>query len=248
MLTGLILPPLAAIYGWSVASIAAGSACCLFAILLQPIRSRFDNDRVPDQKLHWGDALGTLARVLRDTSLRPMAAAGFAFIGLQAVFTTFTVTYLVESVGQTVQTAGSFFGLAMTIAIPARIIWGWVASGRVPARYLLAGFGLSMFVAVAAMGFMTSTWPDAGIAAVLLACSATAVSWHGVLLAEVARVAPEGEVAGMTGGVLAFGNAGQILLPSAFSGLFFATGSYFAAFALCGLPAAAAGLWLLMQR
>jgi hypothetical protein len=37
-------------------------------------------------------------------------------------------------------------------------------------------------------------------------------------------------------------------LPSAFSGLFFATGSYFAAFALFGLPAAAAGLWLLMQR
>ena len=55
--------------------------------------------------------------------------------------------------------------------------------------------------------------PMAGIAAVVLACSATAVSWHGVLLAEVARIAPAGEVAGMTGGVLAFGNAGEILLP-----------------------------------
>ncbi len=248
MLTGLILPPLAAVYGWSVASIAAGGACCVFAILLQPIRSRFDNDRVPDQKLHWGDAFGTLTKVLRDPLLHPMAAAGFAFIGLQAVFTTFTVTYLVESVGQTVQTAGSYFGLAMTIAIPARILWGWVASGRTPARYLLAGFGLSMFVAVAAMGLMTNAWPAAGIAAVLLACSATAVSWHGVLLAEVARLAPEGQVASMTGGVLAFGNAGQILLPSVFSGLHFLSGTYFMAFAICGLPAALAGIWLLRQR
>ena len=248
MVTGLTLPALAAVYGRGAASIAAGVACCLFALMLQPIRSRFDNDRVPDQELHWGDAFGTLRSVLRDASLRPLAAAGFSFIGLQAVFTTFTVTYLVEVVGQTVQTAGSVFGLAMTIAIPARILWGWVASGRIAPRYLLAIFGVAMFVAVAAMGLMTADWPMVAIAAVVLTCSATAVSWHGVLLAEVARIAPAGQVAGTTGGVLAFGNAGQMLLPSAFSGLYLLSGSYLAAFTVCGLPAMAAGLWLLSQR
>ncbi len=247
MLTGLSLPPLAVLYGWQVAVVVAGAACCVLAVLLQPIRERFDSDRVPEQKLHWGDALGTLSSVLKDASLRPMAAAGFAFIGLQAVFTTFTVTYLVEIVGQSVQTAGSVFGLAMTIAIPARILWGWVASGHVPARILLAGFGVSMFLAVAAMGLMTNAWSMVGVAAVVLACSATAVSWHGVLLAEVARVAPEGQVGGTTGGVLAFGNAGQILLPSAFSALVLATDSYFFAFAISGLPAALAGLWMLRK-
>ena len=102
-----------------------------------------------------------------------------------------------------------------------------------------------MFLAVAAMGFMSADWPMAGIVAVVLACSATAVSWHGVLLAEVARIAPEGEVGGVTGGVLAFGNLGQIALPSLFSALLLATGDYLTAFALCGLPAAAAGIWLL---
>ncbi len=248
MVTGLTLPPIAVAYGWGVATVIAGVACCLFAAMLQPIRTRFDNDRVPDQQLHWGDAFGTLRKVLGDTSLRPLAAAGFSFIGLQAVFTTFTVTYLVEVVGQSVETAGSVFGLAMTIAIPARILWGWVASGHAPARYLLAGFGVSMFAAVSAMGAMSGAWPMMAIAAVVVLCSATAVSWHGVLLAEVARLAPEGQVAGTTGGVLAFGNAGQMLLPSAFSGLYLLSGSYFAAFAICGLPAAVAGLWLLRQR
>lgn len=245
MLTGLILPTIAVAYGWPAAVLTAAAGCCLLALLLQPVRQRFDSDRVPAQQLHWNDAFGTLRMVLTDPLSRPLAAAGFAFIGLQAVFTTFTVTYLVEIVGQSVETAGSVFGLAMTIAIPARIVWGWVASGHVPAKLLLAGFGISMFIAVAAMGLMTSHWPMAGIAAVVLACSATAVSWHGVLLAETARLAPEGQVGSMTGGVLAFGNLGQILLPSAFSALVVLSDSYLLAFALCGMPAAVAGIWLL---
>jgi MFS family permease len=245
MLTGLTLPPIAVVYGWSVAAMVAAAACCLLALLLQPIRARFDADRVPTQELHWNDAFRTLRMVLSDPSLRPLAAAGFAFIGLQAVFTTFTVTYLVEVVGQSVQTAGSVFGLAMTIAIPARIVWGWVASGHVPARLLLAGFGLSMFAAVACMGLMTNQWHMVGIAAVVLACSATAVSWHGVLLAEAARLAPDGQVGSMTGGVLAFGNIGQIICPSAFSALVAFSDSYLLAFTLCGVPAAVAGVWLL---
>ncbi len=245
MLTGLTLPPLAVLYGWQVASLVAAAACCLLALLLQPVRARFDADRVPTQELHWNDAFGTLRMVLSDPASRPLAAAGFAFIGVQAVFTTFTVTYLVEVVGQSVETAGGVFGLAMTIAIPARIIWGWVASGHVSAKMLLAGFGLSMFVAVAAMGLITSAWHMAGIVIVVLAGSATAVSWHGVLLAETARLAPEGQVGSMTGGVLAFGNLGQILLPSVFSALVVMTDSYLLAFTLSGLPAAVAGLWLL---
>lgn len=245
MLTGLTLPTIAVAYGWPAAVLTAAAGCCLLALLLQPVRQRFDSDRVPAQQLHWNDAFGTLRMVLADPLSRPLAAAGFAFIGLQAVFTTFTVTYLVEIVGQSVETAGSVFGLAMIIAIPARIVWGWVASGHVPAKLLLAGFGISMFIAVAAMGLMTSHWPMAGIAAVVLACSATAVSWHGVLLAETARLAPEGQVGSMTGGVLAFGNLGQILLPSAFSALVVLSDSYLLAFALCGMPAAVAGIWLL---
>lgn len=248
MLTGLTLPAIAVTHGWPAAALVAAGACCLLALLLQPIRARFDSDRMPSQKLAWSDGLGTLRMVLSDAGQRPLAAAGFSFIGLQAVFTTFTVTYLVEVVGQSVPTAGSVFGLAMTIAIPARIVWGWVASGLLPAKMLLAGFGLSMFVAVAAMGLMSAAWPMAGVVAVVLACSATAVSWHGVLLAETARLAPEGQVGSMTGGVLAFGNLGQILLPSAFSALVVISESYLLAFTLCGLPAAIAGIWLLGGR
>jgi hypothetical protein len=43
--------------------------------------------------------------------------------------------------------------------------------------------------------------------------SATALSWHGVLLAEAARAAPEGSRGGVTGGVLSFGQIGALTAP-----------------------------------
>ena len=107
MATGLTLPTIAVTHGWPAAVLTAAAGCCLLALLLQPIRNRFDQDRVPEQPLHWNDAFGTLRMVLTNPATRPLAAAGFAFIGIQAVFTTFTVTYLVEIVGQSVETAGS---------------------------------------------------------------------------------------------------------------------------------------------
>ena len=45
--------------------------------------------------------------------------------------------------------------------------------------------------------------------------------------------------------VLAFGNMGQILLPTAFSLLLVLSESYLVAFSVCGIPAALAGVWLL---
>ena len=60
-------------------------------------------------------------------------------------------------------------------------------------------------------------WPTwlADVVAILF--SATAVSWHGVLLAEVARLSPPGRIGSTTGAVLAFGDAGALVLPLLFS-------------------------------
>jgi hypothetical protein len=43
--------------------------------------------------------------------------------------------------------------------------------------------------------------------------SITALSWNGVLLAEAARLAPEGMRGSATGGVLSFGQIGALLMP-----------------------------------
>lgn len=51
-----------------------------------------------------------------------------------------------------------------------------------------------------------------------IALSASALSWHGVLLSEAARLAPGGMRGFVTGGVLSFGPFGGLLLPLASAG------------------------------
>ena len=75
--------------------------------------------------------------------------------------------------------------------------------------------------------------------------SATALSWHGVLLSETARLAPEGMRGAVTGGVLSVGQLGAMLMPLVYSGILSLTGSYGAGFIVCGLPALWVGFDLL---
>jgi MFS family permease len=75
--------------------------------------------------------------------------------------------------------------------------------------------------------------------------SATAVSWHGILLSETARLAPAGRVGAVTGGVLSFGQIGAFAGPLMFSLLLHLTGDYGAGWAVCALPALWVGVILL---
>jgi nitrate/nitrite transporter NarK len=92
---------------------------------------------------------------------------------------------------------------------------------------------------------VTPAWPFAAVAAVTLGLAGTAVSWHGVLLSEIARRAPAGQVGAMTGGVIAFGGATGIVYPLAMTALVSATGSYALCFWLSALPPLMVGLLLL---
>jgi hypothetical protein len=75
---------------------------------------------------------------------------------------------------------------------------------------------------------------------VLAVCAlygATAVGWNGVFLAEVARLAPEGRVAYLTGGTQFFTFAGVLIGPPLIGAIAAAAGSYGAGFvATAALP------------
>ena len=78
--------------------------------------------------------------------------------------------------------------------------------------------------------------------------SVTAVSWHGVLLAEVARLSPAGRIGATTGAVLAFGDAGALVLPLLFSGALTLSGSYAPGFLIGGAFTLAFGFWGVGRR
>jgi hypothetical protein len=56
----------------------------------------------------------------------------------------------------------------------------------------MAGLALGMAGSVALAGLFTAAWPIAAMGLVGAVLSATAMSWHGILLSETARLAPFG--------------------------------------------------------
>jgi nitrate/nitrite transporter NarK len=251
MIGGVLAPWLATEAGWRAALLAIGSLAALTAVALQPLRARFDVDRVPGTPLSPADIRANVATVLREPALRAMCLAMFSFVGLQSLFTGFFVLYLVRGLGYELERAGLVFAIAVAVAVPARIGWGWLASRLVRPATLLSLLGIGMAASAVLTAIIEPHWPTWLSTVVAIALSATAVSWHGVLLAEVARLAPAGRIGATTGAVLAFGDAGSLILPLLFSAALALTGGYATGFligAAFALTIGLVGLWRRLNR
>src|SRR5690606_10981575 len=222
-------------------------ACAGFTLMLQPLRPRFEDDRVPKRTFRLSDFGTTLASVLGKPSLRALSIACLAFNGMQTVMTAYFVVYL-TTIGYPPVAAGFLFSVEVSVAVPGRILWGWLGSTRVSPRMMMAALAFGMSASAMLLALSGPAWPTLLVGLVACMLSATALSWHGILLAETARGAPEDMRGGVTGGVLSFGQVGALLLPLVYSGLLDATGSYGTGFVVCALPALFVGIQLLRQR
>jgi len=247
LICGFLGPAMAGALGWRGAMLATAASCLVGAAMLQPLRARFDDDRIPARRFRLSDFRSTVASVLEASDLRGLSFACFAFNGVQSVFTAYFVTYL-AALGYELAAAGFLFSLVVAVAVPCRILWGWLGSFHIPPRLVMAGLALGMAGSVAATGLFSAAWPMAAMAMVGAMLSATAMSWHGILLSETARLAPAGKVGAVTGGVLSFGQIGALVGPFAFSLLLSLTGGYSAGWALCAIPALWVGVNLLRPR
>lgn len=246
LLAGVLGPPLAEWLGWRATMLLTAAACAVLVLLLQPLRGRFDDDRVPTRSFRLSDFRTTLAAVLATRRLRMLSFACLAFNGVQAVMTAYFVIYL-TTIGYTPVAAGFLFSVAVAVAVPGRVLWGWIGSSYVSPRRTMAGLALGMAVSTTLLALGSADWPTLLIGLVASVLSATALSWHGILLAETARAAPEDMRGGVTGGVLSFGQVGALALPLLYSGLLDFTGSYGAGFVVCALPALVVGVLLLRR-
>ncbi|HSF21347.1 MAG TPA: MFS transporter [Burkholderiales bacterium] len=247
LLAGVLGPPLTEWTGWRATMLACGAACAVLFFLLQPLRKIFDTDRVPTRSFRLSDFKSTLTVVLATPRLRALSFACLAFNGVQAVFTAYFVTYL-TTIGYTPVAAGFLFSVAVAVAVPGRILWGWIGSSFVSPSRVMAGLALGMAGSAALLAFSSAGWPVLLVGLVACVLSATALSWHGVLLAETAHASPEDMRGGVTGGVLSFGQVGALILPLVYSGFLDLTGSYGIGFIACGLPALLVGVQLLRQK
>ena len=247
LLAGMFAPQLTEWIGWRTTMLICAAACAVFALMLQPVRRLFDTDRVPTRTFKLSDFRATLNSVLTVPRLRTLSFACLAFNGLQTVVTAYFVVYL-TTIGYTPVAAGFVFSIAVAIAIPGRILWGWLGSGYFSPRVIMAALSLGMAASVVLLALCSAGWPVLLVGLIACLLSATALSWHGVLLAETARASPEDMRGGVTGGVLSVGQVGALGLPIMYSGLLEATGSYGIGFVMCGVPALWVGIQLLRQR
>ncbi len=246
LICGFVGPAMAVALGWRGAMLATAAACIAGAAMLQPLRARFDDDRMPSRRFRLSDFPATIASVLETRDLRGLSFACFAFNGIQSVFTAYFVTYLV-ALGYELAAAGFLFSVVVAVAVPCRVLWGWLGSFRIAPRLVMAGLALGMAGGVAATALFSPAWSMIAMGLVAAVVSATAMSWHGILLSETARLAPAGKIGAVTGGVLSFGQVGAFAGPTLFSLLLYVTGGYGSGWALCAVPALWVGVSLLRR-
>jgi predicted MFS family arabinose efflux permease len=95
LICGFLGPTMAAAVGWRSAVLTIAAICVLFAAVLQPLRVRFDGDRVLSRRFRLSDFHATIASVVKAPDLCSLSSACFAFNGIQSAFSAYFVTYLV---------------------------------------------------------------------------------------------------------------------------------------------------------
>jgi len=231
-LAGALIPLLILAFGWRHAAFVLGAACVALAALIQPTRAAFDRRDPAQPAAARGDLLAPLRLLWSNPRLREMGCIAFMYSGMQLVFGSFFVVFLTQRVGLSLVGAGGALAAGMLAGVFARVLWGVVADRLVEPRSLLGWLGLGTSVATFTIALIGPGWPIAGIYAAGIAMGVTSVAWNGVFLAEVARIAPAGNVGGVTGAGLMFAYAGVVCLPALCWGSIGLTGSYAATFLL----------------
>jgi hypothetical protein len=102
---------------------------------------------------------------------------------------------------------------------------------------LIAYLSAVMAVAAVGMGSLRPEWSDMAIISVAILYCISAISWHGLMMAELARLAPKGQVGPVTGAALACAGAGMMSYPMLYAVLVETTGDNGLGFYIAALPA-----------
>lgn len=247
-IAGLLVPWVVVLAGWREALYVAAVFGIVALFVVQPLRRRADDDRDPRRRISLQGSLLQLKLLAANGEMKRLTFASFTYAGVQMCMFSFLVTYLVEEQGYALVAAGIAFSAMQAAGVIARIGWGWIADRYIAARLVLSGIGLGSAGLVVAVALFGPDWPFAAVVGVCVAAGATVSGWNGVFLAEIARVAPAGQVSAATGGTIFFTYFGLVAAPSLFSAIVGVTDSYRAAFVVIAVAVLLAGLLILPRR
>jgi nitrate/nitrite transporter NarK len=175
-----------------------------------------------------------------------LAIVSMIFGSAQLALIAYFVSYLNLELGYGLVAAGLIYSSAHAAGIVGRIAWGAVADRWLSPRSMLGLLGVMMALSGVGVAGFSADWPLSAVILVSALFGASAVGWNGVYLAEVARLAPPGQVGVVTGGTQFFTFIGALAAPPLFGFVVGLAGSYGKAYLVFCLPPALAGLRLLL--
>jgi MFS family permease len=224
-LMALIAPAVTLAWGWrwALALVLVSALATLLA--MQPVRSRWDDDRRPDLPVR-AQVFAGVQLVWRLPALRWLGVAAFGMAFVQLCVSTFTVIMLVDEGGYTLIEAGLMLSVAQVAGVLGRIAWGWLADRTRDSLRVLQYLTFGMLWCCVAIAFLQPGWPVSVTALLFALFGATAIGWNGLYTAEVARRSPAGQVSLTTGGAMVWNFAGILAGPTAFTIVYKLLGSY----------------------
>lgn len=248
LLTGLAVPGLVLLVGWhgtlwAWAMLAAGSALALerWRADLDPRSPRF-------RKVTRRGLTEPLAMIRDNPELRRLTFAAIVFASAQLALVVYLVAYMHEVAGLPLVVAGFAFALAQTAGIANRLLLGGLAGARARPRRLLSGLGFAMAAALAGASTLSPGWPTAVVLLGAAALGSVAMSWNGLLFAEVVRAAGVRHAATATGAVSFVTFVGLATGPALFGALLALGLSYGSGFLAFAALVAVAGAVVMPKR
>src|SRR5690625_568353 len=242
---GILLPPIVVFWDWQAAALTVAVSCFVVALFCQPVRGNYDVGLDRSRKVSLASVFRPFKAVLQTKRVRQLAICTSFFSIMQLCLTTYLVTYLTRDYGVSLTTAGLIMFVVQGAGVVGRVVWGTVADKWMSSALLLALLAFGMALGSGLLALAGPSWPLWILVVISVIYCATAIGWNGVFLAEVARLAPEGQTGLMTGGTLFFTYLGVTVGPPVFTVIVDATSSFSVGYGLLALMITGIALYLM---
>ncbi|MGG5822970.1 MFS transporter [Falsiroseomonas sp. HW251] len=220
MTAALVLPWLAEKASWPAALALVIFALFAATVTVQPMQAALDAERdrardISPRALLSPANVATLFKALTlHPLLMPLAALCFGFAAATGCLWALQVSFLVEARGETLAQAGLAAAAMQAGGIAGRLILGWLGdrTGAATRNLLVQAFVAAGCLAT--LVILPASAPQFAFLLVSALAGATASSWQGIALAELARVTPAERVAEATAGASIIGFLGFAVGPA----------------------------------
>lgn len=241
LVTGLAVPGLVLLAGWSGTLIAWAAIAAVLALLLERWRPQLDPRSPRFHKVARRSLMEPLTMIRDNPQLRRLTFAAIVFASAQLSLVVYLVAYMHDVAGLSLIVAGFGFALAQSAGIANRFLLGGLATASGRPRLLLSGLGFAMAAALTGAAALSPGWPTALVLLGAAVLGSVAMSWNGLLFAEVIRAAGVRHAATATGAVSFVTFIGLATGPALFGGLLAVGFSYAHGFLAFAAAVAIAG-------